>query len=267
MLPLIIEPDELEKNLGKENIAVVDLSKADVYTQAHIPGALHLDYPQILLKKPPVMGLIPDEESFGRVLSELGINEGSHVIAYDDEGGGKASRLLWTLYVYGHKNISLLNGGLHAWMNEGHPSDQNPVQIKKSDYMPKQGAEGAADKNYILSKLKDKDSVLLDARSLDEFTGAKKFAEKAGHIPGAVHLEWTAAMDQTRNLRLKSREELASMLSERGIVPEKEIIVYCQTHHRSAHTFIMLKSLGYENVRGYAGSWSDWGNSPDTPVE
>ena len=103
------------------------------------------------------------------------------------------------------------------------------------------------------------DYVLVDVREVEEFA--------QGHIPGAVNMEWLLAMDQALNLRFKSPDELRALLAERHVTPDKEVIVYCHTHHRSAHTYMVLKSLGYERVRGYPGSWSDWGNAADTPVE
>ena len=92
-------------------------------------------------------------------------------------------------------------------------------------------------------------------------------AERAGHVPGAVNFDWVNAIDQTRSLRLKPAQELKQVLSQLGVTPDKEAIVYCQTHHRSAHTYIVLKSLGYPRVRGYPSSWSEWGNSTETSIE
>jgi thiosulfate/3-mercaptopyruvate sulfurtransferase len=109
--------------------------------------------------------------------------------------------------------------------------------------------------------------AIIDARSPAEYSGRDKRAERAGHIPGAVNLNWTTAMDQPRKLRLKQEEVLRQMLSDLGVTPDKEVIVYCQTHHRSSHTYIMLKALGYPNVKAYPGSWAEWGNSPETPIE
>ena len=109
--------------------------------------------------------------------------------------------------------------------------------------------------------------MLLDARSTDEYLGSKRFAERGGHIPGAVNLDWMQTMDRNRGLRFKPAEELRTMLTSLGVTPDREVVCYCQSHHRSAHSCMMLKSLGFARVRGYPGAWSDWGNSPDTPIE
>jgi thiosulfate/3-mercaptopyruvate sulfurtransferase len=266
-LPLLLEADELEANLGREDLLVVDLGKAETYARFHVPGAVHLDYAKIIAAQKPVMGLVPDDATLARVLSAIGIDSRTHVVAYDDEGGGRAARLLWTLEIAGHKRFSLLNGGLHAWANEGHPLESAPVTPPTGKFEVHRDPIPIADSNYIMAHLESDDTVLLDARSPDEYKGYRKYAERAGHIPGAVNFEWTEAMDQSRNLRLKPADELKRLLADRGITPDKEVIAYCQTHHRSAHTCLMLECMGFERVRGYAGSWSDWGNNPALPVE
>lgn len=267
LLPLIVEPAELEKRLGAENLLIVDLSRPEIYTQAHLPGAVHLDYAQIIAARPPAMGVLPSAAQLSEVLGSIGATPDIHIVAYDDEGGGRAARLLWTLEVIGHPRYSLLNGGLHAWINEQHPVNAEPVRRPRSSYPVTFSDDIVADKNYILERLRDPGVVIVDARTPAEYRGETKRAERAGHIPGAVNFDWVNAIDRTRNLRLKSAEELTRVLSQLGVTPDKEVIAYCQTHHRSAHTYIVLKSLGYPRVRGYPGSWSEWGNSRDTPIE
>ncbi|PLY13345.1 MAG: thiosulfate sulfurtransferase [Sedimenticola sp.] len=266
-LPLLLEPRQLQPLLGSQEILVVDLSKASVHDQVHIPGAVFLDYANIVAAKKPVMGLLPDSATLERVFAATGIDNDQHIIAYDDEGGGKAARLLWTLECMGHSRFSLLNGGLHAWVNEQYPRSDTRTPRQEAHFTATPDNRPIAEAEYILQRLGDSGTVMLDARSADEYTGARRFAQRGGHIPGAVNVDWTVGMDQTRNLRMRGADELLPLLAGLGITPEKEIISYCQTHHRSSYSYIMLKILGFEQIKGYPGSWSDWGNRNDTPIE
>lgn len=265
--PSLIEPDDLEQKLEKKDILIIDLCKPESYQQGHIPGAVHLDYAQIVMAQPPVMGLLPDAHHMSQVLSALGVEPHTQVIAYDDEGGGRACRLLWTLEAYGHTRYSLLNGGLNAWVNEGHALSTQAGTSTPSQYPVQLSADVVADHAYILSQLHNDQVVLLDTRSPKEFSGEDKRAERAGRVPGAVNLEWTLVMEPDLNLRFKSPQDLMGMLAAVGVTPDKEIITYCQTHHRSAHTWFMLRWLGFDRVKGYPGAWSDWGNRSEVPVE
>ena len=267
-LPLLIEPDELQKHLHDPNLLIVDLSKHSQYQQLHIHGAVFLDYSYITAVNRPAMGLLPDEEQISKVLSAIGFTSNSHVVAYDEEGGGKAARLIWTLHALGHFKTSLLNGGLISWYKEKHPvTDESPRITDVPCKVKYTNMEVVADVRYILGHLDDPKVALLDARSLGEYTGEKRYADRAGHIPGAKRFEWTDGIDMEHNYRLLPDNILREKLNALGLTPDKEIIVYCQTHHRSALSYFMLKQLGYEKVRGYPGSWSDWGNRLDTPIE
>ncbi|MNF88519.1 Thiosulfate sulfurtransferase [compost metagenome] len=165
----------------------------------------------------------------------------------------------------GHRQYHYLDGGLQAWLAEDRPlsSEQpaacaGPLELTLDD-------DPTASREYLQSRLGAADLAIWDARSPAEYRGDKALAAKAGHIPGAVNLEWTAAMDPARALRI--RRDLPALLASLGISPDKEIITHCQTHHRSGFTYLVAKALGYPRVKAYAGSWGEWGNHPDTPVE
>jgi thiosulfate/3-mercaptopyruvate sulfurtransferase len=266
-LPLLVEPDTLYESLGSDNILIVDLSKPDNYRKLHVPGAVHVDYAQIVAGQIPVMGLLPDDDTLEKLFSAIGIDADTHVVAYDDEGGGRAARLLWTLETAGHERYSLLNGGLHAWANEGYRHESSEVTPLAKTFVIRRNDTPIASSDYIREHLGDSACCLLDVRSADEYLGVKKYAERAGHIPGAVNMEWTLAIDTGRNMRFKPDAELSTLLEGVGATPDKQVITYCQTHHRSAHTYIVLKHLGYPDIKGYPGSWSEWGNNPSLPVE
>ena len=267
LLPLLVEPGELEAALGTDGLLVVDASDGPTYQRGHVPGAVLLDFAGLLSGVPPATGQIAPDGNLSSVLSAIGLGPASHVVAYDNSGNGRASRLLWTLDVIGHGAFSLLNGGLAAWAGEGHGLETTVNAPAPSGYTATATASAIAGKQYILDHLDDGDVVIFDVRSPAEYSGEDVRAARGGHIPGAVNMNWTDVIDQTRNMRFKPEAELRAMLDGLGITPGKEVIVHCQTHHRSAHTYMVLKSLGFEKIRGYDGSWSEWGNDADTPTE
>lgn len=268
ILPMLVDPAELPDLLDDPRIRVVDLAHEELHHEQHLPGAVHLPYAALVENRPPVGGLLPPVERLERTMSALGIGPDTHVVAMDAEGGGAAGRLLWTLEVLGHERVSLLDGGLRAWINEGHPVTAEPTPSPEpADFNASYSNEHVATAEYIMQRLGKPDIALLDARSADEYEGVNVRAARGGHIPGAVHYEWTTAMDRARNLRLRGEAVLREDLEALELTPDREIVVYCHTHHRSAFSYAMLRILGYERVRGYPGSWSDWGNREDTPVE
>ncbi len=267
-LPLIVEPDQIRAYTGNQPLLIVDLGDQNAYQEQHIPGAVHLPFSSIVRAEPPAMGLLPTEEALSEALSAIGLTAEHHVIAYDHEGSGRASRLLWTLDVLGHPHFSLLDGGIQAWLHAGMPVESGSTAPTPSNYQARIANPAAlADKDYILSNLDNPGVVVLDTRTAGEFAGTDKRAARGGHIPGAVNLDWSHTKDPDRQGRLRPTMDLKARLEALGVTPDKEVITHCQTHHRSAHTYVMLKHLGYTQVRGYAGSWSEWGNDPALPIE
>lgn len=267
-LPYLISPSALNTALlGTDNILVVDLGNPERFATAHIKGSVWLDYASITRSDAPAAGLVAFEDTLSEVFSQLGLTDNTHVIACDDAGNGKAARLCYTLDCVGHHRWSLLDGGIPAWQSDGFELTDATTPVIPSDYQAKyvDGPMWTADD--IVTKLHDANVLPLDARSADEFSGLDVKAANGGHIPGAANYDWTRAMDISRQKRLRSVDEIRDELEALGITPAKTIVAYCQTHHRSAYSYVMLKYLGYPNVAGYPGAWSDWGNNNNLPVE
>jgi thiosulfate/3-mercaptopyruvate sulfurtransferase len=266
-LPALISPAQLAEQLGNDALLIVDVSAADEFSAAHIPGAVQIEYAAFVTGTPPVMGLITDSKQLSIVLSAIGLTADKHVVAYDRQGGGQAGRLLYTLEALGHHAVSLLDGGLQAWANADLPLANGPAQPTASNYQAEFVGNNVADKTHILSRLGSPDLALLDCRSPAEFNGSDMRAMRGGHIPGAVNFNWTDAFDPANTPAVGDLDALRARFKDLGVTPDKEIVLYCHTHTRSSHTYMLLKHMGYSNLKGYPGAWSDWGNDPDTPVE
>jgi len=245
---------------------IVDLRKPEIFAAGHVPGALHLDYAALVRGEPPVGGLLPHEPDLSAVLSGLGLTPQRAVIAYDDEGNGRAGRLVWTLAALGHRDAAILDGGFARWEAEGLPVEVAAAAPSPSRYVARLSGDAVADRDWILARLDDPGTVLLDTRSEKEYRGEDVRSARGGHIPGAVSFDWVRAMDPQRHRRLRDAGALRAELAALGVTPDREVVAYCQTHHRSSHTWVVLRWLGFEKVRGYPGAWSDWGNAPDTPI-
>ncbi|NWD49739.1 rhodanese-like domain-containing protein [Pseudomonas gingeri] len=264
-LPLVIEPSDLLPRLDTPGLILVDLTSSARYATGHIPGARFVDPKRTQLGQAPAPGLMPPQASLEALFGELGHNPDAVYVVYDDEGGGWAGRFIWLLDVIGHSRYHYLDGGLLAWLADSLPVSTDttaavggPVALTLHD-------GPTATRDYLQSRLGAADLAIWDARGPLEYSGEKVLAAKGGHIPGAVNFEWTAGMDQARSLRI--RKDMPEILDSLGITPDKEVITHCQTHHRSGFTYLVAKALGYPRVKGYAGSWGEWGNHPDTPVE
>ena len=264
-LPLIIEAETLQAELKRDNLLVVDLSSETSYIQGHVPGAIYLPFKNLMCGEPPAPGRLPGNEQLQQIGAYLGLADDIHVVAYDDEGGGWAGRFIWTLEVMGHKNFSYLNGGIHAWRDLGLTEQAEQVPAPQLTYtLPSLNRSVIAEIDDIIPELDNDNFIVWDARSPAEYRGEKVFSARGGHIPGAINCDWINLMDRDRNLRI--RVDAESFLAKLGINKDQQIVTHCQSHHRSGLTYLVGKSLGF-NIRAYHGSWSEWGNQTDTPIE
>ncbi len=263
--PVLLEPSQLQDALSEPSLVLIDVRAADQYQAGHLPGALRLEYASILKQSPPIGGLLPDANAFNAIVQQLGIRKDSHVVCYDAEGGAAASRMIWTLNAYGFTNASLLNGGIHAWVAEGLALEEGTITAEPSSTLLEKSGDAVIDVETLMQRLDTAEKPgLLDARTPAEFTGESNRATHGGRIPGAAHFEWTDAIDKHNAYRLLPDDTLNTMLSDRGFHKDQDVVVYCQTHHRSALSYLMLKHLGY-TVTALDGAWSNWGNRDDTP--
>lgn len=270
-LPLILRGKALakilqDKDLHDDKLIIVDLGKPAIYEQAHLPGALHLDYRRLQKGELPAPGLLPELEDIAQLLSALGITPITHVVAYDDEGGTHAARLLWLLDAIGHAHYSFLDGGIHAWLADDLPYETEASEAKKSHYSSDLfHVKKQIDRVYLLTHYRAENIQIWDARTAEEFSGARVMAQRGGHIPGAINYNWELAIDRNNDNRLRDLEIIRAELAAAGITGTQKIITHCQTHHRSSFTWLLGKALGFD-IAGYPGAWAEWGNHPDTPI-
>ncbi|MGA8884348.1 MAG: rhodanese-like domain-containing protein [Acinetobacter sp.] len=268
-LGLLIEAEDLLPHLGHEKLRIVDLSRSSVHEQLHIPHAIHLKPHLLLRQEEQATGLLPDQAGLEALIRHLNISPEHHLVAYDDEGGAWAGRLIWNLHCLGFENASLLNGGIHAWLGAGLPtsSEAEPVQP-----VGQLAQVNLAQKNrhqiayaQLLEKVQNKAVQIWDCRTEDEYAGLRLAARRGGHIPGALHFEWSTALNRENHLKLHPLQHTQQRLEQLGFNINEPVVVYCQSHHRSGLAYILGRLLGWE-IQAYDGAWSEWGNRPDSPV-
>jgi thiosulfate/3-mercaptopyruvate sulfurtransferase len=263
-LPRLLEPHDLA-DPARPGLLGVHVAERTAYQRAHIPGAVLVEPRDLVSGIPPAVGQLPATERLTALFARLGYDPALDIVAYDDEGGGWAGRFIWTLDVIGHRRWSYLNGGLHAWSADDRPLMEG-AGPERTPGAPEIVVDRVpiADASDVLAALGDPACCIWDARSEAEYFGLRSGSRRAGHIPGAVHLDWLRLMDPDRHLRLVA--DLQGVLELHGINREKEVITYCQTHHRSGLTYLAARLLEFPRVRAYHGSWAEWGNRDDTPV-
>jgi thiosulfate/3-mercaptopyruvate sulfurtransferase len=258
-LPVIIDSDDLARRLQDDRPPqVIFVGDEAAFAHAHIPGAGCLAYASLNHAQPPAAGLLPPMAVLSTVLGDAGIEPQHPVVAYDDSGGGRASRLVWTLNALGHWDAAILDGGLHAWIRAGHASASGLPDHPSAPPYPAalRNPEVVADRAYIEAHRHDPAVCIVDARTSAEYSGADVRAARGGHIPGAVNLDWADNRDPDDGFRLRPAKELEALYRAHGVTPDREIITHCQTHHRSSLSYVVLRHLGFDHVRGLASTMS-----------
>jgi thiosulfate/3-mercaptopyruvate sulfurtransferase len=268
----LVSTDWLAAHLDGENLAIVE-SDEDVllYETGHIPGALKVDWHTEL--NDPVTRDYVDGAGFAALMSDRGISRDTTVVIYGDRNNWWAAYALWVFSLFGHPDIRLLDGGRAAWVAEGRPMTTDVPTPRRADYpeVERDDTRIRAFKDEVTSHL---GQPMVDVRSPGEYSGEllhmpdypQEGAVRGGHIPGAVNVPWAKAAAEDG--RFRSREELEQLYGEdAGLAPADDVIVYCRIGERSSHTwFVLTYLLGYEHVRNYDGSWTEWGNSVRVPI-
>jgi thiosulfate/3-mercaptopyruvate sulfurtransferase len=261
---------------GHLNDPKVRLIEVDVdttaYDQGHIPGAVGWNW-QTQLQDNIRRDLI-DKATLEGLLGKSGVGNDTTILLYGDNNNWFAAYALWQLKYYGHKDVRLINGGRKKWIEEKRPLTTDPVKVTATTYHAGGPDESIrARKEEIQEVLNKKSAQLVDVRSVDEFTGKiiappgmSETAQRAGHIPGAANVPWAQAANEDGTF--KSADALKQLYGAKGVNGDREIIAYCRIGERSSHTWFVLKYLlGYDNVKNYDGSWTEWGNLIGAPVD
>tara|TARA_R110000787_G_scaffold201935_1_gene312726 strand:- start:10971 stop:11894 length:924 start_codon:yes stop_codon:yes gene_type:complete len=267
----LIEAAELKDQAGHRNIKIIDFRKKEIYNTEHIAGALNIWRTDIEDASYDYKGIMASPLQVEELFEKLGIETGDTLIIYDDNGLCDSARLWWLLQNYDYANVKLLHGGIASWKAiNGEVSSAIPVVTKTTFKLPKQPKmKYYASKEQVQEALKSS-TVILDTRTTDEFSGKrqKKGATKGGRIPKSIHIDWAEAIDYNGDKRIKSLQDLERIYSKLKITKEDPIIVYCHSGVRSAHTtFVLTQLLGYNNVKNYDGSWTEWSYFNDLPLE
>jgi thiosulfate/3-mercaptopyruvate sulfurtransferase len=271
---VLVTTEWLAGRLGDDGLVVAEVDEnPDLYDESHIPGAVKLHWRDDL--QDPVERDIVDRETFERVLGERGIGNSTTVVVYGDKNNWFAAYAYWYLKVYGHADVRILDGGRQKWIDEGRELSTEVPSPAAQAYSAKERDETIrAYRDQVREWLEDGDVFLVDVRSPGEYAGEliappgyeQEGAQRAGHIPTALSIPWASAVRDDGTF--KSADELRELYEGRGVSPTRPVTAYCRIGERSAHTWFVLRELlGYEDVRNYDGSWTEWGNLVDVPIE
>lgn len=271
---VLVTTEWLAEHLGAPGIVVAEVDEnPDLYEDGHIEGAVKLHWKDDLQHS--LVRDVVTKQQFENLMAERGISNDTTVVLYGDKNNWFAAYAYWYLKVYGHRDVRLLDGGRQKWIEEGRElTIALPTPVRASYDAPELDESIRVRRDDVLAGLGDPSITLVDVRSPQEYIGElvappgyeQEGASRAGHIPGAQSIPWATAVRDDGTFR--GSDELREIYAARGVTPDKEVRAYCRIGERSAHTWFVLRELlGYENVRNYDGSWTEWGNLVDVPIE
>jgi thiosulfate/3-mercaptopyruvate sulfurtransferase len=264
---LLVTPAELSRELAADDgrLLLLDVRPAHQFAAGHLPHAVHLDLFGISLTDTDPAPLKAFLWVIEHLFASRGVSADRRVVAYEETSGILAARAFWFLEFFGHPSVRVLDGGTRGWQAAGFALTTTADAPKATEWTGERRTGILATWKDISDRLGQSDVAILDTRTDGEFCGTTVRASRGGAIPGAVHLEWT------RNLgpdgAFKPAAELRAMYENAGITADREVVPYCQGGYRAAHAYLALRLLGYPRLRNYLGSWREWGDRVDLPIE
>lgn len=265
----LVDTEWVLAHLDDPSVHLIDVSRQqDIYTEGHLPGAQFVQWnTELTDPDDPVEGQILGPDALSELMSRLGVENGHTVVFYDEASSLFASRAYWVMKYYRHENVHVYNGGSRKWVADGRELTTDVAPVTPGSYVAGEPhPEIATDWEYVVNKIDDSSTLVCDVRSADEYAGEDSRAERGGHIPGAVNIEWRENVREDGTFL--DAQALADLYEGHGFGPDREIITYCQVGVRAAHAWFVLRELlGSPNVRVYDGSWADYGNRADSPIQ